>query len=302
MPAPDSLVLGSRVDEAAARLRASGSESPRLDAEILAAHTLGIDRTGVLAHPETCLSSAEGALLEESVARRAAGEPVAYIRGLKEFYGLAFAVDRRVLIPRPETELLVDLALGLIVERLTLAPRPEGSAPLRVADVGTGSGAVAVALAVALRRRGMLPSVDILATDVSADALAVALENAVAHAVADRVRIREADLLPSEELPFDLVAANLPYVASAEMPSLPIAARFEPALALDGGADGLDPLRALVLRLPAALAPSGTALLEIGADREAGARAAAAASLPGWRGEVHPDLVGLPRILEVGRP
>jgi release factor glutamine methyltransferase len=300
--AAESLVLGSRVDEAAVRLRASGSESPRLDAEVLAAHALGIDRTGVLAHPETRLSPAEAALLEECVGRRAAGEPVAYIRGLKEFYGLAFAVDRRVLIPRPETELLVDLALGRIAERLTHAPRPERSAPLRVADVGTGSGAVAVALAVALRRRGMLPSVDILATDASADALAVALENAVSHAVADRVCLREADLLPPGEPPFDLVAANLPYVASAEMPLLPIAARFEPALALDGGADGLDPLRALVLRLPAALAPVGTALLEIGADREAAARVAVAASLPGWRAEVHPDLAGLPRVLEVGRP
>jgi len=302
MPAADSLTLGLWVDEATERLRISGSESPRLDAEVLAAHVLGIERTGVLAHPELGLSLAEGALLGECVARRVAGEPVAYIRGLKEFYGLAFSIDRRALIPRPETELLVDLALGRIVELLTVAPRPEGSAPLRVADVGTGSGAVAVALAVTLRRRGMLPSVDILATDVSADALAVALENAVAHAVADRVRLREADLLPSEEPPFDLVAANLPYVASAEMPSLPIAARFEPARALDGGADGLDPLRALVLRLPAALAPSGTALLEIGADRETSARAVAAASLPGWRDEVHLDLAGQPRILEVGRP
>jgi release factor glutamine methyltransferase len=302
MPAPDSLVLGSRINEATERLRASGSESPRLDAEVLAAHALGIERTGVLAHPETRLSPEEGALLEECVARRAAGEPVAYIRGLKEFYGLAFAVDRRVLIPRPETELLVGLALGRIVERLAVAPRPDGSAPLRVADVGTGSGAVAVALAVALRRRGMLRSVDILATDVSAGALAMALENAVAHAVADRVRLRETDLLPVGEPPFDLVAANLPYVASAELPSLPVAARFEPALALDGGIDGLDPLRALVLRLPAALAPGGGALLEIGSDREAGARAAVAASLPGWRDAVHRDLAGLPRILEVIRP
>ena len=302
MPAADSLVLGSRVDEATERLRTGGSETPRLDAEILAAHVLGIERTGVLAHPELGLSPAEGALFEECVARRAAGEPVAYIRGLKEFYGLALAIDPRVLIPRPETELLVDLALGRIVGLLTAAPRSEASAPLRVADVGTGSGAVAVALAVALRGRGMLTSVAILATDVSADALAVALENAVAHAVADRVRLREADLLPPGEPPFDVVAANLPYVASAEMSSLPVAARFEPVLALDGGVDGLDPLRALVLRLPGALAPGGAALLEIGADREAGARAAVATALPGWRVAVHPDLAGLPRILEVRRP
>jgi release factor glutamine methyltransferase len=144
VPADAPRTLGPILEAGIARLRASGSESPRLDAEVLAAHVLGIDRTGVLAHPEMPVGPEEAERFEECVGRREAGEPVAYIRGMKEFYGLAFSVDRRVLIPRPETELLVDLALADVVRRLTGAPRPAGTAPLRVVDVGTGSGAVAI--------------------------------------------------------------------------------------------------------------------------------------------------------------
>jgi release factor glutamine methyltransferase len=290
------------LDAAVGRLREAGSDSPRLDAEVLAAHVIGIDRTGVLAHPEMPLGPAELERFEECVARREAGEPVAYIRGLKEFYGLAFSVDRRVLIPRPETELLVELALADIVQRLTGAPRPAGARPLRVVDVGSGSGAVAVALAVTLRRRGMADAVDILATDISPEALEVATENAVSHAVADVVRMRAADLLPHDEPPADILAANLPYVPSAELPALPVAARFEPALALDGGPDGLGPFRALLVRLGNGLAPGGTAFLEIGGQAEAGARAEVEEHLPGWRAAVHPDLAGLPRVLEIAHP
>lgn len=296
------LTLGPILDAAVARLRASGSESPRLDAEVLAAHVLGIDRTGVLAHPEMPLGSGEARRLEECVARREAGEPVAYIRGLKEFHGLALSVDRRVLIPRPETELLVDLALADVARRLTGAPRPVGTAPLRLVDVGTGSGAVAIALAVALRRRGMAGAVEILATDLSSEALEVAVENVVSHATADGVRLAVADLLPEGERPFDIVVANLPYVPSAEIPGLPIAARYEPSLALDGGPDGLSPLRALLSRLPDVLAPGGTAYLEIGADNELGAREAVEERVPGWGLAVHSDLAGLPRVLEVSPP
>jgi release factor glutamine methyltransferase len=292
-------LLGSVLEEAVARLRRSGSESPRLDAEVLAAHVLGTDRTEVLAHPERRLSAGEAARYEECIVRRELGEPVAYVCGLKEFYGLAFSVDRRVLIPRPETELLVDLALAEIVSRLTGAPRPSDAPPLRVADVGTGSGAVAVALAVSLRRRGMAGDVDILGTDISPQALEVALENVVSHAVAEHVRLRRADLLPADELPFDLVAANLPYVPAAEMQSLPVALSYEPALALDGGPDGLEPLRALLQLLPGALRPGGKALLEIGSDQAARAHGAVAEGLPGWGVVVHRDLAGSPRVLEV---
>src|SRR4051812_19608929 len=147
------------------RLRQSGSDSPRLDAELLLAHAIGTDRTVVIAHPEAVVSDGAAARYEEGLVRRSAGEPVAYIRGFKEFHGLAFAADPRALIPRPETERLVQLAEAEVVHRLTAAPRPRGTPPIRVADVGTGSGAIAVSLAVALRRRGAFSEVEVLGTD-----------------------------------------------------------------------------------------------------------------------------------------
>ena len=140
--------------EGVERLRASGSESPRLDAELLLARAIGADRTAVLAHPAAPVGDGQRATFEADLERRAAGEPVAYIRGFKEFFGLAFSADDRALIPRPETELLVELAEGEVMGRLVAAPRPAGSKPLRIADVGTGSGTIAVALLVTLRRRG----------------------------------------------------------------------------------------------------------------------------------------------------
>lgn len=285
------------------QLRAAGSESPRLDAELLLANEIGIDRTAIVAHPEVPVGAEAATRYEADLARRAAGEPVAYIRGIKEFHGLAFAVDNRALIPRPETELLVDLALADIVRRLTSAPRPMGTPPISVADVGAGSGAIAVTLAVALRKRGAAADVRLYATDVSPDALQLARENAVGHGVADMMRFVEADLLPPViPGPFDLVLANLPYIPSAMVSELPIAASFEPRLALDGGPDGLDVVRALLARLPEALAPGGLALLEIGADEADAALAEVAATLTGWPARVEPDLTGRPRVLRIERP
>lgn len=272
---------------------------------MLLGRVLGIDRTGVLAHPEAPLGNGQVAAYEEALGRRVAGEPVAYIRGTKEFYGLSFAVDRRALIPRPETELLVEVALARIVAVLTGAPRPRGSPPLRVVDVGTGCGAIAVALAVALRRRGFIGEVAIVATDRSAEALGLALENAVAHAVADVVRVRQSDLLGPELVAggrFQVVAANLPYVPSEQLPALPIAASFEPAGALDGGPDGLAVVRRLLGELPRALDAAGTALLEIGADQADALRAAASDALSGWSVEIYPDLAGRPRLAELRPP
>ncbi|MBM4408232.1 MAG: peptide chain release factor N(5)-glutamine methyltransferase [Chloroflexi bacterium] len=287
----------------AEQLRAAGSESARLDAELLLANEIGIDRTAIVAHPTAPVGAGAAARYEAALARRAAGEPVAYIRGIKEFHGLAFAVDDRALIPRPETELLVDLALDDIVGRLTSAPRPTGTRPLSVADVGTGSGAIAVSVAVALRKSGASADVRLFATDVSPDALELARENAVGHGVADVMRFVEADLLPPViPGPFDLVLANLPYIPTETLPELPVAASFEPGLALDGGLDGLDVVRALLARLPEALAPGGLALLEIGADQSDAALAAIAASLPGWPARVEPDLTGRPRVVRLERP
>ena len=284
------------------RLRQAGSESARLDAELLLGHAIGADRTVVLAHPAAPVSDLAAAVFETDLERRSRGEPVAYIRGFKEFYGLAFSTDARALIPRPETERLVELAEQEVVARLTAAPRAAGSPRIRLADVGTGCGTVAIALAVALRRRRMGDEIDVLATDQSEAALELARENAVGHSVADRVRFVAADLLPSVvNDPFDIVLANLPYIPSAVVPTLPIAASFEPIVALDGGADGLLVIRRLLGRLPDALADDGVALLEIGADQSEAIGEAVGSLLPGWSASIHPDLSGAPRVARVAR-
>jgi release factor glutamine methyltransferase len=286
-----------------ARLRESGSESARLDAELLLAHALDTDRTGVLAHPDAPVGDGPVSRYQAALDRRATGEPVAYIRGFKEFHGLAFAVDDRGLIPRPETERLVELAELEIVRRLLEAPRPPGSPPVRVIDVGVGSGAVAVTLAVLLRRRGMADEVAITASDVAEETLQLAKENAVAHAVADHITFLTADLLPGfDTTRWDVVAANLPYVRSEAMPNLPVAASFEPVTALDGGADGLHVIARLLDQLPQALADDGAALLEIGGDQAQAMRDFAAERLPGWSCDVEPDLGGLPRVAVLRRP
>ncbi len=295
------------------RLRASGSETARLDAEVLLGWAVGVDRTTILAYPEAPVGAEAAARFEAGVVRREAGEPVAYIRGMKEFHGLAFGVDSRALIPRPETEALVDAAIADVMRRLAERGGEAGAGPgrggdaVRVVDVGTGSGAIAVALAVGLRSRRvtMGRNVTILATEQSPDALDLARENAVGHGAAEGMRFVEADLLPpvlpDDNAPFDLVVANLPYVRSDAIAGLPIAASFEPRTALDGGPDGLDVIRALLARLPDVLAEGGLALFEIGGDQGESAPAAVAEVLPGWGASVAPDLGGLPRVLRVER-
>jgi release factor glutamine methyltransferase len=284
------------------RLRAAGSESARLDAELLLGHAIGADRTVIAAYPEALVGDGSAERFEADLARRELGEPVAYIRGFKEFYGQAFATDARALIPRPETERLVELAEAETIRRLAAAPRPAGTPALRIVDVGTGAGTIAVSLAATLRRRGAGGEVEILATDMSADALALAVENSVGHSVADRIEFAETDLLPDGVRPFDLVLANLPYIPSADVPQLPVAASFEPKLALDGGPDGLAVVARLLERLPDALAPGGVTLLEIGSDQEAAVLALVARVLPAWPATVERDLAGAPRVARITRP
>jgi release factor glutamine methyltransferase len=290
------------LDLGVARLRESGSETARLDSELLLAHALDADRTSVIAHWGAPVGDGAAARYMASLERRAAGEPVAYIRGVKEFHGLAFGVDSRALIPRPETERLVELAELEVVRRLIGAPRPKGSPPVRVIDVGTGSGAIVVALAVLLRKRRMSEEVSLAASDVSADALQLARENAVAHAVGDRIELEVADLLPALVTePWDVVLANLPYVRTDAVPGLPKATSFEPMLALDGGADGLRLIARLLDQLPTATAEGAAALLEIGGDQEQAMRALAAERLPTWSCDVERDLGGLPRVAVLRR-
>jgi release factor glutamine methyltransferase len=305
--------VGELLTDAAARLRESGSETPRLDAEILLASILSTDRTRLMTHPETPIGDGIVERFEAALARRLSGEPVAYIRGIKEFFGLAFAVDERALIPRPETERLVEAGREEIMDRLATAARRRGlgrddvAGPIRLADIGTGSGAVAVALAVELRRMGVILGTDvtILATDDSPEALELARENAAGHAAADGMRFVDADLLPpvlpDNGTPLDIILANLPYVRTDAIDGLPIAASFEPRVALDGGPDGLTAIRRLLALLPDVLADDGVALLEIGADQGSAAPDAVEEALPGWTASIESDLAGLPRILRVAR-
>jgi release factor glutamine methyltransferase len=291
------------VDGAIERLRAAGSETPRLDAELLLAFAIGVDRTAVIAHGDAPVGVDAEATFEDLVARRATGEPVAYLRGMKEFHGIALTVDRRALIPRPETEELVDLAIAEVMTRLTSAAR---DSELRVIDVGTGSGAIAVALAVALRaRRVPAEAVPIVAVDADPDALDLARENAVAHGVGDRVSFEEADLLTGfPEDHWDIVIANLPYVRSEVVDDLErqrLSPVFEPRRALDGGPDGLTVIGRLLDQLPGSLATGGIALLEIGADQGEAIVSLAAARLPDWSCSVVADLAGLQRIARLAR-
>jgi release factor glutamine methyltransferase len=291
------------LDDAAGELTAMGASSPRLDAELLLGHVLGVVRTGVLAHTDAPVSIGQEARFRELLGRRLSGTPVAYLRGFREFHGLALAVDPRVLIPRPETELLVDLAVARVRAILTGAPRPPGTPPVRVWDVGTGSGAIAVAVAVALRRGHYLDEVRLTASDISPDALAVAVENAVAHGVADRIELVLADVVDaSPMLPADVLLANLPYVPSDVIPTLSPDVRAEPMLALDGGTDGLDLVRRLLAGLPRATVPGALALLEVGADQTAALTALVRDVLRGWTLTWHADLAGIQRVAALESP
>ncbi|KQW40143.1 peptide chain release factor N(5)-glutamine methyltransferase [Rhizobacter sp. Root404] len=228
--------------------RAAGVE--RLDAQLLLAHVLARPRAWLYAHDDAALDAAQALTWRGLLARRAAGEPVAYLVGSKEFHGLTLQVDARVLVPRPETELLVDWALDRLTDAATSRPR--------VVDLGTGSGAIALAV------KAAWPQADVLATDVSEDALAVARANADALGL-PLATCRGAwwDALDGER--FDLVLSNPPYIAGGD-PHLP-ALRHEPTLALTPGADGLNALRAIVAGAAAHLRASGWLLLEHGYDQ-----------------------------------
>jgi release factor glutamine methyltransferase len=296
--------VGDVLVEATTQLGASGSETPRLDAELLLGHVLGVERTALIAHAEQVLSTRQLDRYDELRDRRVQGEPVAYIRGLKEFYGAVVAVDSRVLIPRPETETLVELALERIRDDLTGAPYEADAGPYLVWDLGTGSGAIPIALGVELRRRGYGEAVRFYVTDISEGALAVAKVNAVSQGLADLFTFVEADLteaVPGPRRRVDLLLANLPYIPSATVPELPVATSFEPVGALDGGPVGLDVSRRLLPSRSDNVVPGGAVLLEIGGDQADLMRAAVQEALPEWRCAIHPDLGGSPRVAQLER-
>jgi len=274
------------VREAIGWAAAQLSESPRLradahrDAAFLLLHTLGMSRAELLANPDNVVSSDQLTRFEGLVARRMTHEPVQYITGEQEFFGLPLRVTPAVLIPRPETEHLVEAALAEV----------DCSASLSIVDIGTGSGAIAIALA------DRLPSARIIATDISPAALELAAENAVRNRVAERIRFVESDLLGAiaSDAPFDLIVSNPPYVAFADGIDLhPQVRDFEPATALFATGNGLDTYRRLIPQADAALKVDGLLAVEIGK----GQHTAVAELLSGWRSvRFVLDLQQIPRV------
>ena len=257
-----------------------GAESPRLDAEVLLSYLLGQKRIFLYVHFDQPLTVDELARYRELVKRRAAGEPVAYICGEKEFMGLAFHVTPDVLVPQPDTETLVEAALD----------RLKGKEAVRVADICTGSGAIALALA------HYLPGASVAATDISPEAVEIAKGNAERLELSARTEFFTGDLLaPLAGKSFDAIVSNPPYMPSAEIAGLPREVRAEPRLALDGGADGLDFYRRLVAESAALLEGGGFLAVECGAT-QAGAIAEMAAERFG-KTEILRDLAGKERVV-----
>lgn len=264
------------------------SETARLDSEVWLAHILGAPRAWLLAHGEHQLSEQQAADWRSGLQRLAGGEPLPYLLGRWEFYGLSFEVSPAVLIPRPETELLVDEALAwLHTHRVGTHPGRRAAA-----DVGTGSAAIPVAIA------ANVPDVVFHAIDISPDALAIAEANIRQHGLAERVHASQGNLLAGFDTPLDLITANLPYIPSARVPELAVA-QWEPRLALDGGTDGLELIRVLIHQAGQLLLPGGLFLEEIDPELEDSVQALARQQWPTAHIEVLADLTGRPRLLRV---
>ena len=268
---------------------ASISDTPNLDASVLIAHIINKPRTWVMAHPELTLTVEQQDQMNESLTRLELGESFPYVLGHWEFFGMELNITPDVLIPRPETELLVEKAIAWL---------QESNVRRTVADVGTGSGAIAVSIAV------NVPDAHILATDISRVALEVARDNARKHKVQTRIDFVQCDILPphpdplSTEQHFDLICANLPYIPTETLHALPIYGR-EPTVALDGGGDGLDLFRKLMKIAPEWLAPNSLILLEIEATRGIQALNLACDMFSQAEIHLHQDLTGRDRLLEI---
>lgn len=281
-----TLTIGAVLTDAKQRLTPVSS-SPSLDAQVLLAELLGVGRAHVIAHPERVLTDEQASQYAIWIKRREQGEPVAYILGHKAFYDRELIVTPDVLIPRPETELLLEAAL--VFARASDSPKT-------AVDVGTGSGALAVTFA------AHMPTWQVYATDLSSKALAVAKTNA--ESITPPITFFEGDLLtPLVErgIKVDLVMANLPYIASDEVPTLAVS-QYEPVLALDGGEDGLDLVRQLLEQAKNVCNPGALILLEIGADQGATAQAAARAAFPDATVNILKDYAGLDRIVQILLP
>jgi release factor glutamine methyltransferase len=271
--------LGEVLRLSAGYLSEHGSPTPRLDAELLIGHALGLPRIELYTNFDRPLDEPELAACRVLLERRGRREPVAYILGRWGFHGLDLAVDGRVLVPRPETEVLVERCLALL----------DGLRAPRFADVGTGSGAIALAV------KAARPDASVTATDVSADALAVARTNAAALGL--EVELVETDLLAGVEGRFAVVASNPPYIGEGEMAALePEVAEYEPRLATVAGPSGTEVLERLVAAVPAALEPGGSLVVECGAGQAAAVRSLMAAA-GAAETSAEPDLAGIDRVV-----
>jgi release factor glutamine methyltransferase len=268
--------------EGEAALSHAGIAQPRLDARLLLQHVLGRSHASLLSGMEDGVTGDQAARYHGMIERRAAGEPVSRIIGTREFYGLPLTVTPAVLDPRPETELIVDRVLADTQDR---------HARLRFADIGTGSGAIALALL------ANLPNATCVALDVSADALAVARQNAEASGLHERFEGQVSDYLAAASGTFDFIVSNPPYIAATEIPGLDREVReHDPVLALDGGSDGLDAYRAIFAGAAGSMTAGGRLYLEIGAGQRTAVESLAASH--GWIFEgAHPDLAGVDRTL-----
>ncbi|MBE3037460.1 MAG: peptide chain release factor N(5)-glutamine methyltransferase [Chloroflexi bacterium] len=279
--------VGETLDGLISRLEKT-SDMPGLDAQVLLARLLDRPRSWVLAHPEAPLTGNRYTALEALVGRLEGGEPLPYIVGHWEFFGLEFEVTPDVLIPRPETELLVERAIAW------LRKSEPGSRELRVMDVGTGSGCIAISLAV------NVPGLSITATDISAAALKVARCNAEKMNVSGSITFLEADLFPNLLIPdcFSLIVANLPYIPTNTLYKIPVYGR-EPTLALDGGSDGRVLIRRILTEAPDRLISGGLFLMEIEASEGPAVLSLASGAFPKARIHLHKDLAGQDRLLEI---
>lgn len=273
------LLAGQRIQDG----ESQPASSPNLEVQVLLGHVLAKPRAWILAHPEFQLNPAQETALNQLLERLQAGDPLPYLTGHQEFYGLDFEVTPDVLIPRPETEGLVDHALDW------LHRHPSAR---KAVDVGTGSGCIAVALA---KHRADL---ELIAVDRSWNALQVARRNATKHGVSGQIHFVQGDLLSAAGKPMDLICANLPYIPQDTLDGLPVS-RFEPRLALDGGPDGLAFIHALIADSPRWLAPEGLLLLEMQFDQGEAIKAIVQRFLPEAQIEIIPDLAGMPRVVAI---
>jgi release factor glutamine methyltransferase len=293
------------LSEGMTRLREGNVPSHTLAAELILMQVLGRDRTWLYSHPESVIDPADARKYFALIARRAAGEPTQYLTGKQEFWGLEFEVNRDVLIPRPETEHVVEVALARLPRRTGETDlRAAAGRKLRIADVGTGSGCLAVALATEL------PNAEIVATDISKAALEVARRNAIRHAAADRIELVETDLLGvvlhdrqsgGQERAFDLIVSNPPYVAREEKHELQREVReHEPHVALFGGATGTEVYARLIEQAATLLRQGGVLAMELGYN--SAQHVAQLLGNPAWtKIEMTNDLAGIPRVISAVR-